>query len=145
MKQLIKPSLLLIVFALVGINSFAQTKPIIRGTGSQYKTDDKTWQIPQGTELILNKEYWSLNKRYKLILQSDGNLVLYKVVENGKYHRALWATNTNGRSVKKCILNPDGNLVLYNWKDKPIWDAKSNMHQVTNAHLNGNFYHPLDV
>ena len=44
---------------------------------------------------------------YKLVLQQDGNLVLY---ENGL---ALWATGTNGKTVTQAVMQADGNLVLY--------------------------------
>jgi hypothetical protein len=46
-----------------------------------------------------------------LILQTDGNLVLYDAANQPK-----WATGTNGRPATHVIMQPDGNLVIYNKK-----------------------------
>jgi hypothetical protein len=52
---------------------------------------------------------------YHLILQGDGNLVLYG--NSGP----LWATGTNGKSSAFLAMQPDGNLVLYNNNGTPLW------------------------
>ncbi len=54
------------------------------------------------------------NSRFTLILQEDGNLVLYGP------DRALWATGTDGREGRAAIMQPDGNLVLYG-PQGPLW------------------------
>jgi hypothetical protein len=46
-----------------------------------------------------------------LILQTDGNLVLYDAANQPK-----WATGTSGRPATHVIMQPDGNLVIYNKK-----------------------------
>jgi hypothetical protein len=58
----------------------------------------------------------SSDGRYKLVLQGDGNLVLYS--DRGK---VLWDTHTNGRDVYRLILQGDGNLVLYATSGRPMW------------------------
>lgn len=58
--------------------------------------------------LYPNQYVTSTDGRHVLILQGDGNLVLY-----GPGYRALWSTATSGRSVHSLLMQGDGNLVLY--------------------------------
>lgn len=53
--------------------------------------------------------------RYRLVLQTDGNLVLYGS------RGALWSSGTYGKKTASLIAQPDGNLVLYNTDGYPIW------------------------
>ena len=50
----------------------------------------------------------SPNHAYKLLYQTDGNLVLYR--GDGL---ALWASNTAGQTPGQVIMQADGNLVIY--------------------------------
>jgi hypothetical protein len=59
-------------------------------------------QISSGS-LIL-----STDSRYRLVSQTDGNLVIYKNTGN-----AIWASNTAGRGAAKLVMQNDGNLVAY--------------------------------
>jgi len=52
---------------------------------------------------------------YYLVLQTDGNLVLYSST------RALWATGTDGKQTAFLAMQGDGNLVLYDTNHKPLW------------------------
>ena len=66
----------------------------------------------------------SCSGQYKLIGQSDGNLVIYKVTPSGE--SPIWASNTNnGAGSYNFIFQSDGNLVIYN-SNKPIWASNSN-------------------
>jgi hypothetical protein len=56
------------------------------------------------------------DRKYNLVLQTDGNLVLY----NANW-KPIWATGTDGSSADRLTLQTDGNLVLYNANWKPIW------------------------
>jgi hypothetical protein len=56
----------------------------------------------------------SPNGKFKLVLQTDGNLVLYEG------EKALWSSETNGKNVKKLVMQSDGNLVLYS-PNGPVW------------------------
>lgn len=56
----------------------------------------------------------------RAVLQGDGNLVLYDA--QGRYY---WATWTQGNSNASLVLQSDGNLVLYNSQGRPIWDTKT--------------------
>jgi hypothetical protein len=53
--------------------------------------------------------------RYQLLMQAEGNLVLYD-------SRALWATPTRG-AAPQLILQGDGNLVLYNGDGGVLWNT----------------------
>lgn len=56
---------------------------------------------------------------HKLILQSDGNLVLYNSFGVG-----TWSSNTTGRIVNYAIMQSDGNFVLYGPLGA-VWDSKT--------------------
>ena len=69
-------------------------------------------QLRPGEGLTVNRTVSSCDGRFTLILQGDGNLVLYW---NG--HGALWSSSTYGKPVSHVFLQGDGNVVLYNrWK-----------------------------
>jgi hypothetical protein len=64
-------------------------------------------QVKGGTTLSANTTVASKNGRHRLVMQADGNLVLYR---DGA---AAWATGTNGRSGVKAVMQTDGNFVAY--------------------------------
>ncbi|HEX3786081.1 MAG TPA: beta-galactosidase [Pseudonocardiaceae bacterium] len=57
----------------------------------------------------------SCDGRFNLIMQSDGNLVLYEG------STVLWASNTVNSSATKAILQGDGNFVLYTSAGAAVW------------------------
>ena len=75
------------------------------------------WLQPNG--FLMSK-----NQRYKLIMQTDGNLVGYEGT------KPFWASNTNGRSGRYAIMQSDGNFVIYVNGPKPmsgpIWASNTN-------------------
>ncbi|MGL5934761.1 MAG: hypothetical protein ACRCZI_03960 [Cetobacterium sp.] len=58
---------------------------------------------------------------YKLLMQNDGNLVLYRKSDN----KAMWASQTPNKGVGpyKLIMQPDANLVVYDSKNAPLWST----------------------
>lgn len=70
-----------------------------------------------------NESLRSSDGRYRFVMQSDSNLVLY-----GPSGRPLWASNTVGRGADHLRMQGDGNLVIYNAKDKPIWASDTARH-----------------
>jgi hypothetical protein len=59
------------------------------------------------------------NRKYKLVLQTDSNLVLYS------NSTPIWASNTVGRNVSSLALQPDGNLVLYDKGGYVVWHTNT--------------------
>lgn len=58
----------------------------------------------------------------QLVMQQDGNLVLYDYDgEAGEQGEPIWATGTNGTFNVRMVYQRDGNLVLYNLRNQPIW------------------------
>ena len=66
---------------------------------------------------------WSADGRYKMTLQYDGNLVLYRAGRGGV---ALWSSMTNGLPIEIAIMQSDGNLVLYDYSKTPRWASWTN-------------------
>jgi len=46
-------------------------------------------------------------------MQVDGNLVFYKLNEDGIPGKVIWASNTDNHSGAYAVFQDDGNLVLY--------------------------------
>lgn len=89
---------------------------------------------------------FSATRAFKLAMQGDGNLVLYVIddstlpldITQGRYTKAIWASNTQGRAAGKgCVMQEDGNLVIY--EDVPwaaaAWASQTPGHQGQNAFL----------
>jgi hypothetical protein len=66
-------------------------------------------------ELTANQSLTSCNGDYTLIMQGDGNLVLYQG------STALWASNTAGTAADEAIMQGDGNFVVYTSAGSPLW------------------------
>ena len=67
-------------------------------------------------------ESWkSCDGRYRLAMQTDGNLVWYGP------HGALWATGSNGRGYV-AVMQGDGNFVEYDAHSQPLWASDTNGH-----------------
>jgi len=75
-------------------------------------------QLAAGDVLQPNQYIASSDLQFALILQNDGNLVLY-----GGGYRPIWATNTGGRAVKDAAMQSDGNLVLYGPSGNVVWSS----------------------
>lgn len=61
----------------------------------------------------------SCNGLSKLVMQHDGNLVLYR------RGTATWNTQTWGHSPAAAILQADGNFVVYDLEAKPLWNSET--------------------
>lgn len=74
----------------------------------------------------LNRGYalYSTNRKYQLILQDDGNLVLYRVPS-----QPLWASGTDGLAIKHAIMQTDGNFVLYDYAGNAKWSTNTQGHR----------------
>ena len=71
-----------------------------------------------GESLGIDQKLTSSNGKYTLIMQGDGNLVLYT-----ESNTPVWATRTQGKGAVRASLQDDGNLVLYT-KEQERWFHK---------------------
>jgi hypothetical protein len=97
---------------------------------SQSWTLGSKWQTCNGYTLVLQKDgnlvlysptavLWTtgtVGRGNAIALQRDGNVVLYD-----KNWKPIWATNTVGNSGAFLALQTDGNLVVYNSSGRPLW------------------------
>lgn len=78
-------------------------------------------QLPVSTQVVAQEDLTSRNGNYRLVMQGDGNLVLYST------KRAIWSTRTNGYGLSRLVIQGDGNLVIYNFASgKPVWSSRTN-------------------
>lgn len=84
--------------------------------------------------LAYPQTYFSCDGRFRLVLQTDSNLVLYQGAA------VLWASNTVGRNAAQAIMQRDGNFVLYDTQGRPFW-ATNTLSPGAHARLqdDGNF------
>ena len=68
--------------------------------------------------LRADSQITSDNRKAALVMQGDGNLVLYN-----SQHKPLWASNTSGNPGAFAIMQLDGNMVVYSNKGKPLWSS----------------------
>lgn len=73
--------------------------------------------ILQPGKLLKGQWLETADRRFQMVLQNDGNLVLYSPT------KAVWATLTNGSAASYLAMQKDGNLVLYDGNDHPIWQS----------------------
>jgi hypothetical protein len=98
-------------------------------------------RLNPGESLTPNQQLTAPTKPLRLIMQGDGNLVLYV------WNSPLWASNTAGKPAQRAIMQGDGNFVIYDNTGKAIWS--SNTWGKNGAYLqledNGNatIYHPV--
>jgi hypothetical protein len=72
-----------------------------------------------GQSFQVDTPLYSDDGRFRVVLQNDGNLVVYNCENN-----PLWASVTNGQSVSRCTMQTDGNLVIYGYND-PLWASNT--------------------
>jgi nucleoid-associated protein YgaU len=84
-----------------------------------------------GESLGIDQKLTSSNGKYTLIMQGDGNLVLY-----AQANTPVWSTRTQGKGAVRASLQDDGNLVLYT-KEQDRWFHKDAAAAVWAAHTSG--------
>jgi hypothetical protein len=78
----------------------------------------KSDRLTKNQQLNQHQAIVSQNGNYELIMQGDGNLVLYN-----NDIKAIWSTNTHNSNAQELIMQNDGNLVLYKYLNQiqPLW------------------------
>ena len=69
--------------------------------------------------LFPNQSRMSVDGRFRLTYQSDGNLVLYSGSS------PLWASNTSGTTAGTTEMQGDGNLVVYDGFHNAVWSSQT--------------------
>jgi hypothetical protein len=72
-----------------------------------------------GQALQQSESLGSCDGTHMLVMQTDGNLVLY---HSGK---ALWESNTAGTTAYTAEMQGDGNFVLYDAEHAPLWASRT--------------------
>lgn len=73
-----------------------------------------------GQQMDLNQYLQSPDGRITLLLQTDGNLVLY-----GPGYHVLWHAGAGGKGVTRAVMQTDGNFVLYRANNTWVWQTGS--------------------
>jgi hypothetical protein len=95
--------------------SSADTPLWFTGTGGHGTTTGfGSDTLPAGGQLGSQQYLLSSDKRYGLLLQPDGNVVLY-----GPGYHVLWNSGTT--TMTRLVMQTDGNLVGYNG-NTPVWN-----------------------
>jgi hypothetical protein len=81
-------------------------------------------RLQPGQRLEVDGQLMSANGRARLVMQGDGNLVLYRTDDD----HALWASGTDGKPVAYTIMQGDGNLVSYSAEGDYYWDSATDGH-----------------
>jgi len=92
--------------------------------------------LKSGEELNRNEPLKSADGRYELLLQDDGNLVIYGTTDpdhNNK--RVIWESGTVGSGATTLVLQGDGNLVLYDADFNKVWATNTNQGKATHLLL----------
>lgn len=79
--------------------------------------------LRDGQRLYPNQDIWSSDRRYRLVYQGEGNLVVYDTHKQPAF--ACWHSETNGLSVGFFQMQTDGNAVVYDAETQPVWDSKT--------------------
>ena len=79
--------------------------------------------LRSGQSLPVNGTLTSADGRFVLIMQGDGNLVMYR--QGGA---ARWASATDGRRFGRLDMQTDGNFVLYDPAGVPLWATGTDGH-----------------
>lgn len=75
--------------------------------------------LAKGNNLTTQQHLLSPDMNSALVLQGDGNLVLYNDF------RAVWSSHTAGSKATRLTLQNDGNLVLYTASGKAVWHTET--------------------
>jgi hypothetical protein len=78
-------------------------------------------RLESGEQLGVGQELVSDNGLFNLVLQGDGNLVLYRRA----FGAPLWASNTDGRPVTSVAMQTDGNLVARESTGVVAWSSQT--------------------
>jgi hypothetical protein len=89
------------------------------GAAAIYGVPPVSDTLASGARLLPGQTLKSTGGRYRLLYQTDGNLVLYDDQNNV----ALWSTATTGTRAGQALMQTDGNFVLYDATGAPQFNT----------------------
>ncbi len=78
--------------------------------------------INEGTTLKPAQIVYSASGSHRLVMQDDGNLVLYNTTSGA----ALWNSGTSGNAGAYAVFQTDGNFVVYSANGRALWFSSTN-------------------
>ncbi|MEY9894860.1 hypothetical protein ABIA31_008548 [Catenulispora sp. MAP5-51] len=102
----------------IALTATRPTAPVLNGGGGG-GGGTGCGQMAANQQITVNQSTLSCDGRFKLVLQGDGNLVLYQG------STPLWASNTVGQASANAIMQGDGNFVVYDGSGKPLWASNT--------------------
>jgi len=75
-------------------------------------------RLTAGQQLATGQSLASPDGRYRLIMQTDGNLVVYAPGQ-----RPLWNSHTGGHTGARAVMQTDGNVVVYDGGGRALWSS----------------------
>ena len=85
------------------------------------RSNYRSFATPNGIQT--NASITSPDGNYRLVMQSDGNLVLYNTSSS-----PVWASGTSGTAGRTAAFQSDGNLVIYAADGSSTWNSGTNGH-----------------
>jgi cell wall-associated NlpC family hydrolase len=92
---------------------------IVGASATYWQTMTVDSTLGSGRTLVANQSLFSKSHEYVLMMQSDGNLVMYG-------QTATWTTHTSGNPGAWVAMQTDGNLVEYSAAGRALWDTQTN-------------------
>ncbi len=89
---------------------------IVGASSTYWQTGTVDSTLASNRILRANQMITSTGRNYVLIMQGDGNLVMYG-------QAAAWHTHTNGNPGAWAVMQGDGNLVVYSAAGKALWQS----------------------
>jgi hypothetical protein len=78
-------------------------------------------ELREGQQLTPGQQLVSPDRRYRLVYQGDGNLVIYRIADN----LPIWSSGTYGTSPGRAVMQSDGNFVVYNAAGAPVFHTST--------------------
>lgn len=98
---------------------------VVKNSGyKKFKTKLKKIEdiLNKGEKLVRGQQLTSRNRRFKAVMQPDGNFVMY--VDE----RPLWASNTiESGGGNELRMQHDGNLIVYDENMTPVWSSNTQL------------------
>jgi surface antigen len=101
-----------------GYIHFKDLAPVSPGSGVAGFSFLGSERLNSGQILRVGQYIVSPDVQYALVMQGDGNLVIY-----GNGFKPLWASNTSASGANFVVMQGDGNLVLYTSSYRAIWSS----------------------